>query len=133
MVLFMASLMTFVAVFALVVGLLALRPQRLPLAAQLQGPSAQPERAPALLGELEGSFRTRVATPLLAPLGTVLQKFTPAGAIEQLELAWMPRPAIFLFLVESKEFFGDWCDVVGDVLLDRIQQGAGFGRHCQIE
>lgn len=86
MLLLLASLLTFVAVFAFLVGLLALRPFRVTLAAQLQGPVGQPERGPSLVQELDGSFRTRVTAPLLAPLGALLQKCTPAGAIEQLEL-----------------------------------------------
>ncbi len=86
MLLLLASLMTFVAVFAFLIGLFALRPLRVTLAAQLQGPVGQPERAPSLLRELDGSFRARVTAPLLAPLGALLQKCTPAGAIEQLEL-----------------------------------------------
>jgi tight adherence protein C len=82
----LASVMAFVAVFALLIGLLALKPFRVALAAPLQGPIGQPERAPSMLQELDGSFQTRVVAPLLAPLGALLQRCTPAGAAEQLEL-----------------------------------------------
>ncbi len=86
MTLVLGSIMTFTAVFFLLVGVLAMRVQRLSLAAQLDTTDGQANRPPSLVGELDGSFRARVTAPLLAPLGALLQRLTPSGAVEQLQL-----------------------------------------------
>jgi tight adherence protein C len=81
-----ACFLTFVSVFSFLAGLLATR-QRLTLVEQLRGLEPEVQQGElALTTDLDGTFRTRVATPILARVGAIAQRLTPRGAAEQVRL-----------------------------------------------
>lgn len=87
--LMLAWLMAFVSAFSFMIALLAYKRQP-SLAEQLSSldprQATEPQSAPPLVRDLDGTFRERVTAPVLARLGGVVQRLTPTGARDALRL-----------------------------------------------
>ena len=99
----------------------ALRGQ--PVLAQLVGDIGVVEIAQSFAGVRVG--QEEVPQALLTCLGL--------GAVQQLELAGCPAPAVFAVLAHPVEFLGDGVDLVADERLDRFVQRLDLGGHPKIE